>query len=188
MDNKKIDLIKKAMSNDKDAIVQLIKQEQNNIYTTLFYLKKDENELLDITQDILIKLCKKISQLKNPLYFKTWLNQIIINSYYDYLRKNKKKNEALKFVSNEEAPCFDVADFDSNPQDKMLYSELDIIIKNSIHNLPLHYKIPIALREIQGLSYDEISNITKTSIGTVKSRIARARNLIKEDIDKYSRS
>ena len=63
----------------------------------------------------------------------------------------------------------------------------ELIIKNAIENLPIQYKIPITLREIQGLSYDEISAITKTSIGTVKSRISRARAKIKDDIDKYTR-
>lgn len=188
MNENKIKLIERAIKNDKDAIVQLVKNVQNDIYTTLFYLKKDENELLDIMQDVLIKLCRKISQLKNPLYFKTWLNQIIINSYYDYLRKNKKKMETFNLVKDDDGSMIDVADFDSNPQDKMINNELDFIIKNSIQNLPNHYKIPIALREIQGLSYDEIANITHSAIGTVKSRIARARNIIKENIVKYSQS
>lgn len=187
MDEKKIKLITRAIANDRNAVIQLIKEEQNNIYTTLYYLKKDENELLDIMQDVLIKLCRKISQLKNPQYFKTWLNQIILNSYYDYLRKNKKKIAALNLTKDEDGNMPDIADFDSNPQEKMLNNELDFIIKHSIQNLPMHYKIPITLREIQGLSYDEISNITNTTIGTVKSRIARARNIIKEDITKYAR-
>ena len=76
----------------------------------------------------------------------------------------------------------------SNPQVSVLNNELDLIIKTSIENLPIHYRIPITLREIQGLSYDEISNVTNTSIGTVKSRIARARAMIKDEIERYSKS
>ncbi len=188
MDTTKLKLIKKAIENDKDAVIQLIKSEQNAIYTTLLYLKKDENDAADIMQDVLIKLCRKISDLKNPLHFNSWLNQIVINSYYDYLRKNKKRQSAVNLDDDKENKLKEIADYSSNPQDKMIDLELDYVIKNSIQNLPLHYKIPITLREIQGLSYDEISNITKTSIGTVKSRIARARNLIKQDITKYARS
>ena len=188
MDKDKQDLINRAVKNDKNALIELIKQEQNNIYSTLYYLKKDDNDISDIMQDILIKLSKKISNLKNPNNFKSWLNQIIINSYYDYLRKNKKNAQSINLSSNDDGQDYDIADFDSNPQDKLIKRELDLIIKNSIQNLPLHYKIPITLREIQGLTYDEISNITNTSIGTVKSRIARARNMIRDDINKYSRS
>lgn len=183
----KIDIITKASKGDKIALIDLIKLEQQNIYTTLFYLKKDENGLEDIMQDVLIKLSKKITDLKNPNYFKTWLNQIVVNSYYDYLRKVKKTPDSISLNRFEDNIELDVADNTFNPQDTILYTELDNIIKRSIENLPNHYKIPLALREIQGLSYDEISNITKTSIGTIKSRIARARALIKDDITRYSK-
>ena len=181
------EFVLRAQKGDKTALNEIIKREQNNIYTTLYYLKKDESDLADLMQDVLIKLTQRIHQLKNVTYFKTWLNQIIINSYYDYLRKNKKKIVTIDpFRPNEEVE-FEIPDNSTNPQDRILSSELDLIIKNAIENLPIQYKIPIALREIQGLSYDEISSITKTSIGTVKSRISRARAKIKDDIDKYTR-
>lgn len=187
MDDNKLELINKARLGDKQALVDLIKEEQNNIYTTLFYLKKDNNDINDISQNVLIKLSRKINQLKNPNNFKTWLNQIIINTYYDYLRKKKKTALKVQLIDNDEEKMLEVPDYTTNPQDEILKSELDYVIKNAIENLPLHYKIPIALREIQGLSYDEISNVTKTSIGTVKSRIARARGMIKDRINKYSK-
>ena len=180
-------LILKAKKGDKKALCELIREEHTNIYATLFYLKKDENDLSDIMQDVLIKLTKRISQLKNPSYFKTWLNQIVVNSYYDYLRKNKRKIITFSPFKQDEEVDFEIPDHSTNPQNTILYNELDLIIKNAIQNLPVQYKIPITLREIQGLSYDEISNITNTSIGTVKSRISRARAKIKDDINKYSR-
>lgn len=186
MDDTKINLILKAQKGDKNALSKLIKEEQNNIYSTLYYLKKDEVDVSDIMQDVLIKLSKKIKQLKNPQYFKTWLNQIIINSYYDYLRKIKKKIKTVHLEKNDEEKEQEIPDDTPNPQDILLNLELDYIIKNSIEKLPMHYKIPITLREIQGLSYKEISDITKSTIGTVKSRIARARTIIKDKINNYT--
>lgn len=185
MDEEKIHTIQLAKSGDKAALERLIKQEEANIFAVLFYLKKDTDDIKDIIQDVLYKLAKNISRLKNPGYFKTWLNQIIVNSYYDFLRKNKKYSNEVYLDNTEEDKIFEIPDYSSNPQESILGRELDFVIKTSIDNLPLHYKIPITLREIQGLSYDEISNITKTSLGTVKSRIARARALIKDDINKY---
>ena len=184
MDKNNIELIKEAISGDKISLIELIKQEENNIYSTLYYLKQNDDEIADIMQNVLLKLSTKIHQLKNPKYFSTWLNQIIINSYYDYLRKRKRSSQLI--LSDKESD-FDTVDYKTNPQDKILYSELDRVIKNSIKNLPMHYKIPIALREIQGLSYSDISNITKTTVGTVKSRIARARSIIKDKVDKYTK-
>ena len=184
MDNNKYKLILSAQMGNMEALEKLIKLEQNNIYTTLFYLKKDDNELYDIMQNVLVKVTRKINQLKNPLFFKTWLNKIIVNTYHDYTRKEFKytKNSEYKENLNE------IPDEKNNPSNNILYTELDITIKKAIQNMPNHYKIPITLREIQGLSYENISNITNTSIGTVKSRIARARGIIKNEVNKYTQS
>jgi len=181
------DLILNAKKGDNTALKELLKQEQANIFATLFYLKKDETDIADIMQDVLIKLTKNIKNLRNVDNYKTWLNQIILNSYYDYARKNKKKLKYSENMANEEDLIEKIPSKDncSNPFSSILYSELDKVIKQSINKLPIHYKIPITLREIQGLTYNEISNITKTSIGTIKSRIARARAILKSEIDKY---
>lgn len=186
MQEDRIDLILRAKKGDRFALEELIREEQSSIYAMLFYLKKDEYDLSDIMQNVLIKLSKKIHQLRDPKNFKIWLNQIILNSYYDYIRERNRKNR-FRFAKLEDDLGFEISDNKQNPQNSVLYNELDLIIKNSIENLPLHYKIPITLREIQGLSYDEISNLTNTSIGTVKSRIARARAMIKDDVNKYSK-
>jgi len=182
MNNDEIETIKKAINGNRQAIIKLIRQEENNIYSTLFYLKKNNDEINDLMQDVLIKLSKKIYQLKNPLYFKTWLNQIILNTYYDYLRKNKKIFKAVP----DENEKNNIIDDKNNPQDRVLYTELDKVIRNSIENLPIQYRIPIVLRELQGLTYNQISNITNVSQGTVKSRISRARSIIQDKVRKYA--
>lgn len=176
--------INKAMLGDKEALARIIKVNQQKILSTLYYLKKDENDILDIAQDILIKISKKITQLKNPENFKVWLNQIIVNSYYDYLRKTKKSS--LINISPLEESSNYVADTNYEPQYNLLKGELGLIIKSSIDKLPAQYKVPITLREIQGLSYNEISKITKLNVGTIKSRISRARTKIKKEIENYN--
>lgn len=185
MDEDKTNLIIRAKNGDNQALEQLLKGEETNIKTMIFYLKKNWEDINDIVQNILFKVSVKIKQLNNPNSFKSWLNQIVLNTYYDYLRKNKKYSKDLYLDEQNEAKYFNIPDYSTNPSQKILDNELDFVIKTSIDNLPIHYKIPITLREIQGLSYSEISNITKTTVGTVKSRIARARALIKNDIDKY---
>ncbi len=182
MEKDDLNLINEAIKGNKKAIGEIIRKQQNNIYTTLYYMNKSHEDINDIAQTVLIKVYNNISKLKNANSFKTWLNKIILNSYYDYLRKKKSQPEVIY-----DEKQYNTVDLKSNPQDSVLYNELDIIIKKSIENLPVHYKIPITLREVQGLSYDEISNITQTSVGTVKSRISRARNMIQDKIIQYTR-
>ena len=180
------DLIKNAIEGNKAALEKIIKKEQKNIWLTLFYLKKDPLEIQDIMQDVLIKISKKITQLKNPILFKSWLNQIVVNSFYDYFRKKKK---AIVTTDIDNNTLINLKDTDySNPQNKLLNRELDRVLKATIVNLPAIYKIPIALRELSGLSYSEISKITSTTVGTVKSRISRARTMIKDELKKYDTS
>ena len=183
MDKNLIDLVKRCQNGDKSALISLIKSEENNIYSTLYYLNKDNIELYDIAQNVLLKLTTNIKSLKKPEYFKTWLNRITINAYYDYMRKLKRKS---KYVKTSEIPT-DIIDGAISPLNSMLDKEMNKIITKSILYLPKHYKIPITLREIQGLSYEDISSITNVSIGTVKSRIARARGIIKNEINKYKK-
>lgn len=190
MDKSKFDTINSAINGNEDSINKLIKSEQANIYSMLLYLKKDSEDINDIAQNILIKLYSNITKLKNPLSYKTWLNHIILNTYYDYLRKIKSKKEFSRFSvrNDDDKNIFDIADAKQDLEDKILMNEMDRVIKYSINNLPMHYKTPLTLREIQGLSYKDISDITKTSIGTVKSRIARARDIVQIEIEKYQKS
>ena len=185
MDKERYDLVNLARRGNKEAIEKLIKQEQVNIYAMLFYLNKNCSDITDIAQNILIKLASKIRQLKNPNNFKCWLNQIVLNTYYDYLRHKKRNVDKFIDGPNKDVIMHEIADNSNNPSDFLLNNELDLIIKTSISDLPVHYKVPITLREIQGLSYDEISSLTRTSLGTVKSRIARARAIIKDKISGY---
>ncbi|MCK7482574.1 MAG: sigma-70 family RNA polymerase sigma factor [Candidatus Moduliflexus flocculans] len=82
-------------------------------------------------------------------------------------------------------PARDIADIADIPEEKTLGSELDAKIKEAIENLPEQFRLVVVLRELQGLSYDEIAEITGTNIGTVKSRLSRARMKLQEQIKPY---
>ena len=94
------------------------------------------------------------------------------------LKINFLENCAYKEEVSIEENCNDIVDKNIQPHEKCIASELDMLVKQSILNLPEHFKIAIILRELAGLSYQEISDITKAGLGTVKSRIARARMIL----------
>ncbi|MBE7706724.1 MAG: sigma-70 family RNA polymerase sigma factor [Cyanobacteria bacterium SIG30] len=181
-------IIKKIKENDRQALKELIKREQTNIYATLRYLGVNQDEILDLVQDILLKITNNIQNLKNIATYKSWSNKIILRQFYDYLRKNKKIKDNIKIIKDEEENTKkkeEIPDHSSNPIKNILSNELDEIIKNAINNLPNQYKIAIVMRELQGLTYDQIAKATKTNVGTVKSRIARAREKLQEEIKHY---
>ncbi|MBR1617428.1 sigma-70 family RNA polymerase sigma factor [bacterium] len=178
MDNDKLNLITLAINGSKDALKRLLKEEEKNIYCAFYYMNKDNFDINDLCQNVLLKISNKITTLKNPKSFKTWLNQIIIHTYYDYLRKYK-----IKTTNFETDPI----DLEQNPENTMIRKELDRYVQVAIKNLPERYKIPITLREIEGMSYSQISKITNTGINTVKTRISRARDILKDKIKQFEK-
>ncbi len=180
------ELIELAQKGDMVALEEIIKRQQKTVFATLYYLNAKPDEIMDITQEILFKVAKNIKKLKNPRTFKSWLNQIIINQFYDTLRKKQKSVKKVCLDNQDEnKPSFEAPDFASNPYQKAVDKELEFAIKNSIHKLPDPFKAAIIMRELQGLSYEEIAQATNSNIGTVKSRIARARLKLQEYLKPY---
>ena len=172
----------------KMALEELIRREQKNVFAAFSYLCKKREEVSDLTQEALLRVAKNIQNLKNPKLFKSWLNQIITNLFYDELRKSQRKLDTVSLDDDSEdyAPIkFQLLDKKCKPHEKCISSELEKIIKNAILELPEQFRIAIILRELQGLSYEEIAKATHSSIGTVKSRIARARGKLQEDLKAY---
>ena len=184
------ELIELAKFNNLDALEELIKRNQSSVYALFYYLSGNCEDILDLTQEALLKMAKNIKYLKDPSKFKSWLNQIVTRLFYDYIRAKSRKLQTIpidkkgedeedKFSINE-VPCKTCT-----PEQKTLNTELNCIIENSIQKLPDAFRLAIVLREFQGLSYEEIAEITNTNVGTVKSRIARARNKLQSELKRY---
>ncbi len=185
------ELIVLSQKNDLKALEELLRREQKNIFTTFSYLSKKRENVADLTQEALLRIAKNIHTLKNPKTFKSWTNQIVTNLFYDELRKSSKRPEIISIDENIEQDGMtnpirtQIPDKKCKPHEKCMSSELENIIKNEIQNLPEPFRIAILLREFQGLSYEEIAIATNSSIGTVKSRIARARGKLQEELKPY---
>lgn len=182
------ELVVLAQHNDFKALEELLRREQKNIYAAFSYLSSKKENVADLTQEALLRIAKNIQNLKNPKSFKSWLNQIITNLFYDELRKSQRSPETVSLDDEtEDFPPIktQIPDLKCKPHEKCVTTELEKIIKNAILNLPDKFKIVIILRELQGLSYEEIAQATHSSVGTVKSRIARARGKLQENLKAY---
>lgn len=186
------ELVILAQNSDYKALEELIKREQKSVFATFTYLHKKNDTVYDLTQEALLRMAKGLPNLKNPKLFKSWLNQIVMNLFYDNLRKSNRMPQFVSIDDNEEKgdkyitnPQNYIPDKKCKPLEKCLSNELDRRIKQEMLQLPDYFRIPIVLRELQGLSYDEIAEITKTNVGTVKSRISRARSRLQDGLKDY---
>lgn len=181
------ELVILSQKSDYKALEELIKREQRNVFATFSYLSKKRENIADLTQEALMRMARGLISLKNPKTFKSWLNQIVTNLFYDELRKSTRKPQLISIDSagEESSNYTQIPDFRHKPAEKAMSVELDKMIRSEIKNLPEHFRIAIILRELQGLSYDEIAVATHTTVGTVKSRIARARVKLQDGLKHY---
>ncbi len=175
-------LILAAQKADGQALEELVKRIQKSVFTMFSYLVDKREDIADLTQDALIKMAKNIGSLKDPKLFKAWLNQIVTNVFYDYVKKYSKD----KNIELDNNKLLEIKDkIGCEPGEKCLFTEMEKLIKSAILTLPDNLRIVIVLREYEGLSYDDISRITNTTIGTVKSRISRARLRLQQELKEF---
>ena len=181
-------LIVMVQARDQSAFQELVKRYQTSIRAHLYKLAPDINDRSDLEQEVLIRMWRHIGALKNPNSFRSWLRQIATNIFYDTLRKKP----ALKVISldepfdqQDENTTRDVQDKSALPEDVMQRAELLAEIEAALTKLPEQFRTAMILREVHGLSYDEIANLTNSEKGTVKSRISRARDKVQISMSSY---
>ncbi|HMP51442.1 MAG TPA: sigma-70 family RNA polymerase sigma factor [Candidatus Melainabacteria bacterium] len=188
------DLVMACQRREPAAFEELVKRHQKTVYVLLYQLAPDWTDTSDLAQEVFIRVWRSITNLRNPNAFRSWLTQIVTNIFYDELRKRPRKlptvsmDEPYTDEDSGESPTRDIPDESLVPEEDALNKELSQVIRESMMKLPEQFRTAIVLREVEGLSYEEIAVITKTEMGTVKSRIARARTKLQEMLKPYLES
>ena len=171
-------LIERCQSGDYTAFDELITHYRGKIYAMIFNMTRNEEESWDLAQDVFIKAWKALSKFEGRSAFYTWLYRIAHNVTYDWIRKKKIEGagEFNDAILNEADPGALTAPkaYDS-PDQNMERAELRDKIKIAINSLSEDHREVILLKEVEGLSYQEIAESIDSSIGTVMSRLYYAR-------------
>jgi RNA polymerase sigma-70 factor (ECF subfamily) len=177
------DLVKKAKNGDVEAFERLVEGYQKKVFNIAYRMLGNYDDASELAQEALIKIYKSLKSFKEESQLSTWIYRITTNVCLDELRK--RKNKAVVYIdekirSEDDEITRQVEDKQPTPEQRAEQNEVKKAINNAIQSLSQDYKIVIILRDIQGLSYDEIAEILKCPTGTVKSRINRARQSLKE--------
>jgi len=178
-------LVEKAQRGDKKAFGMLVEKYQRRLNRLLSRMVRDQSEIEDIVQDSFIKAYRAINNFRGDSAFYTWLYRIGINTAKNHLVKLGKRPKAMNDVEIEEIENFeDAPDLRNHetPESTMMSSEIVASVNQTIESLPGELKEAISLREMDGLSYEEIAELMNCPIGTVRSRIFRAREVIAEKL------
>lgn len=184
-------LVLLAQQGNRRALEWLVKRNQKGVYITLAQLlPQRQADIADLTQEVLLRMCRSVGTLRSPKTFKVWLNRIVTNLFYDELRKQARRPVPFSLdepVGDEAgSPAQrDLPDETARPDHLLLQSELDEAIYKAITQLEEPFRTVVVLREVQGLSYEEIAELTQGQLGTVKSRLARARQRLQAQLQPY---
>jgi RNA polymerase sigma-70 factor (ECF subfamily) len=170
-------LIEEAKNGNESSFEALILSCRKKAWNIAFQYMRNENDAMDALQESFIKIYKNLKGFKGDSRFDTWVHRITVNTCKDMLRKNEKYklNDSIYTGGDDGEYMRDFPDADPGPEDTFMMSELASELLLCVDRLPPDHREVIILRDIQNLSYEEISEILDTSLGTVKSRISRAR-------------
>ena len=177
-------LVQRVQNGDKSAFDLLVRKYQIKIAKLIGRFINDPAEVEDVTQEAFIKAYRGLKNFRGDSAFYTWMYRIAINAAKNHLVAAGRK--ALDIgVDSQDAEQFEGAGFlqeHATPERLVLADEIKHRVYNTIEQLPAELKTAITLRELEGLSYEEIANAMDCPIGTVRSRIFRAREAIDNDL------
>lgn len=178
-------LISLSQSGDPNAFGLLVEKYQNRLYRLILRIIKNQSVVEDLVQESLIKAYRSIASFRGDSAFYTWLYKIGLNTARNYLYDKKHKLQVDSSIAIEDAENFSTAidiHHAETPETELINKQIAKTVNNAIAALPTELQTAITLREIEGLSYEQISNIMGCPIGTTRSRIFRARNIIADKL------
>jgi len=177
-DDEDISLIQAFIEGDQSTFSKLVAKHKDKVRNLVYLTLGDNNSIDDISQDVFVSIYKKLGDFRFESKFTTWLYRITVNKCRDYLRK--KKVRSIFIPINESVHTH---------SSSMNTDSLDIpqLVRKAINRLPEKLKTPLIFRDIDGLSYKEIAEKLECEVGTVKSRIFRARESLKIILEPYKK-
>ena len=173
-------IVERVQSGDKDAFGLLVTKYQHKVAHLVSRYVKNSGDVADVTQEAFIKAYRALANFRGESAFYTWLYRIAVNSAKNYLVAQGRK-APTNDVDADAADFYDGSDSlkeSSTPERVLLSEEINKLIFATVEELPEELRMAITLREMEGMSYDEIAAVMDCPVGTVRSRIFRAREAI----------
>ncbi len=179
------DLIKEAQAGSLEAFDELVLLYQDRVFTHCCHLANNSHDAQDLAQDVFVQAFRNVRSFRQEADFGTWLHRIAINLWINWCRKHRKAvllslDEPLLF--GEQELNRELAAGQDSPLEALEKTELKEYLHQSLNRLHPDYKAVLVLREMEGYTYEEISSLLGCSLGTVKSRIYRARKALLKEV------
>ncbi len=174
--NDDFSLIKRFIDGDETVFKILVNRHKEKVRNLIFVTLNNGDMIDDISQEVFISVFKKLDRFRFESQFTTWLYRITINKCRDHLRKVKIRSILSPFSASEEELSYS----SNNLHDD---TEIQEIVRKAVSQLPIKLRAPLILKDFEGLSYQEIAESIGVEVGTIKSRIFRARETLKKHLE-----
>ncbi|MCP5063758.1 MAG: RNA polymerase sigma factor [Ignavibacteriae bacterium] len=171
-------LIRQFQDGNENIFSVIVQKHKDKVRNLVFLTLGDTDDVDDISQDVFINVYKKIGEFRFESKFTTWLYRITVNKCRDYLRKKKVRNIFVPIKESE---------YELKTQSHSENIDIPGLVRKAIDKLPEKLKVPLLLRDIEGFSYQEIAEKLDCEVGTIKSRLFRARESLKIILEPYEK-
>lgn len=175
-------LVKQAQQGSEDAFAALMALYEKPIYNLTLRMSGSPEDAEELTQTAFLKAWRALSGFQEDASFFTWLYRLATNTCIDFIRRKKRRAPVLQTISldQEDHPTVSLSDHRNSPEETVFQNDTRQTILNALNSISQEHREILLQREIDGLSYQEIADILNLELGTVKSRIARARLALRQ--------
>ena len=179
-DSNDLMIIDRVIAGDVEAFSAIIEKYQNMVFRYVYSQFNNYDEAMDITQDVFIMVIEALPGFRKESKFSTWLYSIMVNYCKNHRKKMSRYSSVpLNIVRDDNEYDLQIPDERENPEEQVIKEESLRIVKEEIQNLPDDFREILVMRDVQGMSYNEISDILDIGLSNVKVRIHRGRELLK---------
>jgi len=179
-------LVAELKAGSEDAFAYVLSVYQNPVYSLIAHILSDDSDAADVVQNVFLKVFRGVSSFHGQSTLKTWIYRIAVREALNYRRGwfRRHLHEAFSLDEESVAPVAALAarPHPDNPYEALEQAERQQVVQTALNTLPRPYRAVLVLREIEGLSYDEIANVLSLAEGTVKSRLMRGRELLRRKL------
>jgi RNA polymerase sigma-70 factor, ECF subfamily len=185
------ELVERFQAGDKNVLTELLNRYQSRIYRLSYGILRNPQDAEEVIQEVFLRLFQKLDSFKGDSTFASWLYRVAINTTYMKLREKKGADllylDSVSQYLDEQIEKHDALDWTSRPDDELLTEESLKIISEVIEQLPEEFKTVLILRDVEGLSTEEVGKLLGLTPPAIKSRLHRARLFLRKRLEEFYR-
>ena len=172
--------VEAARRGDLDAFDRLVARHQTRVFNVCRWIIGDDDEAADAAQEAFVRAFRFLPKFRGEAAFGTWLGHISTNVARDFAQKQKSAPRPFSTLASDEDPDFEPVSDAISPTEKLLKAERQRAVQQALSQIPTHFRVVLVLYDLQGHSYEECAAQLDLPLGTVKSRLSRARHALRE--------